>query len=117
MTHRILVVDDDPDVLALVTMVLTLDGHEVTEATSPREAQAVLDEAAPDLVITDLNFGTETSLDFTRRGVAEGRRILVMTAAVAEVDVPADLEDHVRILRKPFSLEELRAAVTRGLEP
>jgi DNA-binding response OmpR family regulator len=117
MTHRILVVDDDPDVLALVSMVLSLDGHEVLEATSPLEAQAVLEEAAPDLVITDLNFGTETSLDFTRRGVAEGRRIIVMTAAVSAVDVPADLDDQVRILRKPFSLEELRAAVTGSLEP
>jgi DNA-binding response OmpR family regulator len=115
VTARILVVDDDPDVLALVVMVLGLDGYAVVEAADPQAADALLVEAPVDLVLTDLNFGTSTSLDWVARWADRGIRVIVMTAAVAEVDVPSSLEEQATVLRKPFSLEELRTAVSRGL--
>lgn len=115
MTQRVLVVDDDPDVLALVVMVLGLAGHEVIEAADPDTAERILEGTSVDLVLTDLNFGTTTSLAAVRRWVEGGIPVIVMTAAAAEVDVPATLDQDVTLLRKPFSLDDLRAAVSGGL--
>src|SRR5262245_13381170 len=50
----ILLVDDDPDILKLVSMRLAAPGHGVKEAESGERALALLAAARPDLVITDL---------------------------------------------------------------
>ena len=51
---RILVVDDDPDIRALARLALTQDGHVVIEASSGREALALMEAEAPDLLVLDL---------------------------------------------------------------
>jgi len=50
----ILLVDDDPDILKLVSMRLAAAGHGVREAESGEKALALLAASRPDLVITDL---------------------------------------------------------------
>jgi CheY-like chemotaxis protein len=51
---RILIVDDDPDVLMLLRAVLTLDGHVVDMARDGADALARVQANTPDLVIMDL---------------------------------------------------------------
>ncbi len=53
---RMLLVDDDPLLVALVGDALRLLGHEVTIARAPDEARTMLDEADPHVVLCDLNF-------------------------------------------------------------
>jgi len=53
----ILLVDDDPDILKLVSLRLTAAGHGVREAESGEKALALLAASRPDLVITDLKMG------------------------------------------------------------
>ena len=53
----ILLVDDDPDILKLVSLRLNAAGHGVKEAESGERALALLAAARPDLVITDLKMG------------------------------------------------------------
>ncbi len=64
MTARILVVEDNPLNLKLVRDVLQIAGHDVVEARSGEEALRVVQDAAPDLVLMDLQLpgidGTET---------------------------------------------------------
>lgn len=52
---RVLVVDDEPSNLELVSEFLVLEGHEVARAACGREARALLDTGAIDLLITDLH--------------------------------------------------------------
>ena len=52
---RILIVDDDPAVLALLTANLERAGHTMYAANSGQEALAIAEEARPDLVLLDVN--------------------------------------------------------------
>ena len=54
MAARVLVVDDERDVQALVSMVLERQGYEVELASDGREALAKIDARRPDLVVLDL---------------------------------------------------------------
>ena len=54
MTERILVVDDDPDILQFVQMNLELDGFEVELAGGGREALEKAAAAPPDLMLLDV---------------------------------------------------------------
>jgi len=56
----ILIVDDDYDFLEMNRFILENAGYRVVTATNPAEARMRIDEAAPDLVITDLMM---TSID------------------------------------------------------
>src|SRR5258708_29269985 len=53
----ILLVDDDPDILKLISLRLTAAGHSVKGAESGEKALAMLAASRPELVITDLKMG------------------------------------------------------------
>ena len=65
MAKRILVVDDEPDILELTRMSLARDGYEVETAATGDEAMACLRRGRPDLVVLDLMLpdrpGTESA--------------------------------------------------------
>lgn len=51
---RILVVDDDPTVMALTTSVLQKNGYEVISAHDGKHALRILEEVVPDLIVLDV---------------------------------------------------------------
>ena len=54
MTHRILVVDDEPDITALVAYHLAKTGYRVSTATNGADALRSAREERPDIVVLDL---------------------------------------------------------------
>ena len=112
--RRILVVDDEPSIVEAVTMALEYAGFDVTEATTGREALAVVRRDAPDLVVLDVMLPDFDGLEVTRRLRSDGIRtpILFLTAREAIKDRLAGLDvggdDY---LTKPFSLAEVVARV------
>jgi len=54
MAKKILVVDDEPDMLDLATVRLKKLGYEIIEAIDAEEALAILQKEAPDLILLDL---------------------------------------------------------------
>lgn len=116
MAPTVLVVDDDDDVRSLVALQLTISGYEAIEAATVSEGLAVVQTAPPDLVLTDLNFGTETAERLVARCLADGQPVILMTASVETRDLPAGIHDGVRLLRKPFTLDDLARAVTEEIE-
>jgi len=52
--HRVLLVEDDPEIRMLLRIALTNDGFNVVEAQNGAAALDVLDSATPDVVVTDL---------------------------------------------------------------
>ena len=59
--HRILVVDDDPAVLASLRLLLKTEGFAVTTATSPEEALFFANKQDFELVLADLNYSLDTT--------------------------------------------------------
>jgi DNA-binding response OmpR family regulator len=119
----ILVVDDEPDIRALVQLNLELDGHEVVLAANGAEALARVHEAAPDLVLLDLMMPEVdgwTVLESIKAAtdVAVNRIPVVMLTAFDTHDnrIRGGIEGAIRYLSKPFSPNDLRAEVKAALE-
>jgi two-component system KDP operon response regulator KdpE len=117
MSPRILIVDDEPSILATMAPLLRGRGYDVSTATSGHAALDGVDRQPPQLVILDLGLPDLDGIEVTRR-LREGRAIpiLVLSARGAERDKVAALDagadDYVT---KPFGSEELLARVRAAL--
>lgn len=113
---RILVIDDDPSILELVSVNLEMSGYEVTEAPDGVKGQALALQLLPDLVVLDLMLpqvdGFTICQRLRRDERTSGIPILMLTALSQTKDkvegFNAGADDY---LTKPFELEELLARV------
>jgi DNA-binding response OmpR family regulator len=113
MSKKILIVDDNPDILAMLKDYLVLEGFIVVSAVNGQKALHVAREEKPDCVILDMMMPEMGGADFIRIYTNEADTpILVLTARVEETDKVLGLElgadDY---MTKPFSLRELTARV------
>ncbi|WP_117212843.1 response regulator transcription factor [Allorhizocola rhizosphaerae] len=110
----LLVVEDDPNILELLSASLRFAGFDVRTATSGSNALAAAAEQRPDLVVLDVMLPDVDGFDVIKRLRAEGERVPVvfLTARDATDDKIRGLtlggDDYVT---KPFSLEELTARI------
>jgi DNA-binding response OmpR family regulator len=117
---RILVVDDEPDLVELVRHHLQREHYEVITAADGETALAEARRRVPDLVILDLMLPGIDGLEVCRRMRADSRMahipIVMLTAKGEESDVVIGLaqgaDDYVR---KPFGVKELVARVATRL--
>jgi two-component system OmpR family response regulator len=111
---RLLVVDDEPNILELLSASLRFAGFEVATATDGNEALRVAGSFKPDLLLLDVMMPGVDGFEVVRRLRQEGRQIpvLFLTAKDATEDKVTGLtlggDDYVT---KPFSLEEVIARV------
>jgi two-component system KDP operon response regulator KdpE len=114
---RILIVDDEPSILATMAPLIRSRGYDVSTATTGHAALDAVDRQPPQLVILDLGLPDMDGVEVCRR-LREGRAIpiLVLSARGAERDKVAALDagadDYVT---KPFGAEELLARVRAAL--
>ena len=111
---KALVVDDDPDLLPLLALVLRQAGFLVVEATSGERALALVAEEVPDVVILDANLPRIDGFEVCRRLRAAGDStpVLMLTVRSDEEDVVRGLEQGADdYLTKPFSPRTLLARV------
>jgi two-component system response regulator MprA len=112
MSPRILVVDDDPSVLRMLTRTLSAEGHEVEAAPDGGAALAAVERRAPEAVVLDVAMPDMDGLAVCRRLRARGLTapVLLLTARDAIADRVAGLEAGADdYLVKPFAVEELLA--------
>lgn len=113
---RILVVDDDPAIREMVTLVLMQGGFEVIEAASALEARQTIRSRTPDLILLDWMLPGQSGYEFARSLRRDPSRkeipIIMLTARDQEGDKVAALDagadDYVA---KPFSVSELLARI------
>ncbi len=110
---RVLIVDDEEDIRDLLSTYLGKQGIEVFEASSEAELRAVMIAKAPDVVLLDVNLGTEDGFAIARRLRTDwSGGLLMVTGRGDTVDRVVGLEigadDYVT---KPFDLRELLARV------
>lgn len=112
MSVQILVVDDEPDISALVAYHLARASYQVRTATDGAEALRAVETQAPDLIVLDLMLpgisGLEILRELRRRRETSAVPIILLTARREEKDRIEGLElgadDY---LAKPFSPQEL----------
>lgn len=126
MSYRILVVEDEPDLLESVVYTLRKDGLRPIAAANGEDALRLVRDERPDLVLLDLMLPGMDGLEVCRRlrSSEETARIpiIMVTAKAEETDAVIGLgigaDDYVR---KPFGLKELaariRALLRRADEP
>lgn len=114
MAPRILIIDDDPSIRITVSEVLAEEGYEIVTATNGAEGLAVVERAAPAVVLLDMRMPVLDGWGFAR---ALGERglslpIVVMTAA-QEARIWAKEIGAASVLAKPFDLMDLLLVVER----
>ena len=111
---RILVVDDDEQVLRWMRSTLASNGYDVATTTSAREALAMVEANRPDLLILDLNMPKPDGFEVlkSQRALFPGLRIIVisghMHSALLEA---ASILGATATLSKPIDADELLRAV------
>jgi len=112
--HRILVVDDEPNIVDVVSMALRFQGFAIESAGNGTDAVAAVSAFKPDLIVLDVMLPDMDGFEVARRLGAQQARvpIIFLTARDATEDKVRGLsiggDDYVT---KPFSLEELVARV------
>jgi CheY-like chemotaxis protein len=119
--RRILVVDDDPDVVTFITAFLNDQGYEVLPAAGGDEALALAREHLPDLICLDISMPAPTGVRVYRE--LRGDPILANIPVIMVTGVPAQFEQFISTrrqvpppdgyVRKPFTAEDIREAVEK----
>jgi signal transduction histidine kinase/CheY-like chemotaxis protein len=106
---RVLLVDDDPRLVVVLSDMLRSEGHAVTTATNGEEALALFDPAAHDVVITDLGMprmnGWEVAERVKTRSAATA--VFILTGWGESVSAHESSQFVDRVIAKPVSAESL----------
>ncbi len=119
-TARILIVDDDPYFLRVLSRILTGENFQVKTAEGAVEAAQILQENSFDLVISDLRLPDGDGLSILQQIRKSGSEIpVVILTAYGEVDsyLEAMNAGATEYLNKPVKSEELLVVVRSCLRP
>lgn len=114
MAHRVLVVEDEPELRVILRDNLEFDGYQVLLADTGEQALDLMLHDKPDLLLLDIMLPRLSGYDVCRRIRAAGMDtpIIMLTARNAELDRVSGLDfgadDYIG---KPFNLSELMARV------
>ena len=108
---RILVLDDDANILRLISHYLTSAGAEVLTASSVYEAEALVQAEEPDVILSDLVLGKKNELsghDFIKRlrSIGIGTPVVALTAHGASRS-ELSREGFASLIPKPFTQDDL----------
>ena len=115
---RVLIVDDEPDMVDNCVRILGRTGYDCATATDPRRALDLLESERPDVLLTDLKMPEMDGMTLLRRAreLDPALPVIVVTAfATIESAVAAIKEGAFDYLPKNFSVEQLRVAVERAV--
>ena len=116
--HRLLVVDDEPDLRTLYELTLLREGYDVETAGTVGEAWQHLQDQTFSAVITDMRLPDGTGLDLLQRLEAGGRReksIVITAYGSAENAVSALKSGAYDYLTKPVDLKQFRSVVAAAI--
>jgi DNA-binding response OmpR family regulator len=122
VTHKILIADDEPNILISLEFLMKREGYEVSVARDGIEALAAIVATRPDLVLLDVMMPGKTGFEVCQEVRAQDAlrdiRILMLTAKGRDTDVAKGLALGAdAYVTKPFSTRELVQKVRSMLEP
>jgi DNA-binding response OmpR family regulator len=108
--NKILIVDDEPDLLRMVSLVLELEKFETLTAGSKDQAVSILNVLFPDLIILDINISGHDGREFCKelKARSEFKDIPILLFS-ADSTALADFELYQAdaVIEKPFDILEL----------
>jgi DNA-binding response OmpR family regulator len=117
-SERVLLIEDDPAIVAGLELNLSLEGYEVLTAADGESGYRLAVDRAPDLILLDIMLPGTNGLEVLRRlrEVDADVPVLILTARGEEADKVLGLtlgaDDYIS---KPFNLGELRARINASL--
>jgi DNA-binding response OmpR family regulator len=116
VTKKVLIADDEPNIIASLEFLMEQGGYEVRCASDGREALALLDEFAPDLVLLDVMMpgknGYEVCQSIKSDPARRHIKVVMLSAKGRDVEVAKGLELGADgYVTKPFSTRELAARI------
>jgi len=119
MAKRILVVDDEPDILKIAVFRLKKAGYEILSAHDGQEALDLIQKHTPDLILLDLILPHMNGDEVCKRTKADGklRHIPIILFTASTIDIQKKFKDMGAedYLIKPFGPEELLNKVKKFL--
>jgi DNA-binding response OmpR family regulator len=120
MAGKVLIVDDEPNIVLSLEFLMKQQGYETRVATDGDEALAEVERFRPDLVLLDVMLPRRDGFEVCERLRADGwseLKILMLTAKGRDVEVEKGLALGADgYVTKPFSTAELVARVADMLE-
>jgi DNA-binding response OmpR family regulator len=121
MTKKILVADDEPNIVAAVEFLLQRNGYEVHVARNGDEALKLVEEHHPDLVLLDvmmpLRSGYEVCMRMRERPEWQHIKIVMLSAKGRDAEVNKGLATGADLyVTKPFSTRDLIGKINELLE-
>jgi DNA-binding NtrC family response regulator len=116
---KILLVDDEPSILSVLSALLQAEGHEVQTAAGGKEAKDILAEKQFDLMVSDIRMSPVNGMDLLRYVNQErrGMSVIMLTAyGSVETAIEAMKLGAFDYVPKPFKVDELLITVQRALD-
>ncbi|HSD42536.1 MAG TPA: response regulator [Burkholderiales bacterium] len=112
MKRKVLIVDDEPNIVTALEFLLQRSGHEVKVATNGEEALAAIERDSPDVVLLDvmmpIKSGYEVCQRMRERPEWRHIKIVMLSAKGREAEVSKGLALGADLyVTKPFSTQEL----------
>jgi CheY-like chemotaxis protein len=114
MAGRILVVEDDRQILEMLTDMLRVDGHEVIGLAYPELVLEVVDHERPDLILLDIMLPKTSGIEVADQLWVNGLGaipIIATSASSVMIDLAHQTPFFERVVRKPFEMEKLLETV------
>ena len=120
MTHKVLIADDEPNILISLEFLMKREGHQVLLARDGDEALALIRSERPALVLLDVMMPRKSGFEVCQAVRADealaGVKILMLTAKGRDTDVAQGLGVGADgYMTKPFSTKDLAARVREML--
>lgn len=116
MTHKVLIADDEPNIVISLEYLMKREGHQVLVAREGEQALSMIREHKPALVLLDVMMPGKSGFEVCQSVRADealaGVKILLLTAKGRDTDVAQGLALGAdAYMTKPFSTRELAARV------
>ncbi len=117
--RRVVVIEDDPEMIELVKLILAKDGFDVAGANNGRDGLGVIEESQPDVVLLDLMMpdmdGWEVYQSMKAQDSMKNIPVIIIPAKAQSIDRVlglhiAKVDDYIT---KPFSPSELLTSVRK----
>jgi len=116
MMDKILIVEDDKDLITLLKSGLSKNGYQVRATISCKEGLEIFYQFLPDVVILDINVGNEDGREMCRQIKASAEFIPVIMISANDISLELYKDYGANdILKKPFLLAQIQKLISKYL--